>query len=69
MEMVNETVADFYLSRMLNTGNSIKSLVNAMNVSFHSRIQVPGVASPPRCLVTLVPREWKSPQAEQGTLS
>ncbi len=37
MEMVNETVADFYLSRMLNTGNSIKSLVNAMNVSCRPR--------------------------------
>jgi hypothetical protein len=45
MEMVNETVADFYLSRMLNTGNSIKSLVNAMNVSCRPRNQVPAVAS------------------------
>lgn len=30
--MVNETVADFYLTRMFNTGDSINNLVNLMNV-------------------------------------
>ena len=35
MELVNETVADFYLARMYDTGDSIRSLVNLMNVRAH----------------------------------